>query len=122
MLNVLTYEFSKNFATFILEDHRIPANIDINERQWTGRFRANETSFRFICRHRFRNNREVVNLLNVFHRKVCFRFFVIDEKRTTVMKNLSIYSGHHIFAFLNSFLKILNRYDVLISISVILNK
>ena len=53
--------------------------------------------------------------------KFVFSFFVIDEKKTTLMKNLSIYFGHHIFAFLDSFLKILNRY-VLISISVILNK
>ena len=34
-LNVLTYEFSKNFATRILQKrldrHRIPTNIDVNE-------------------------------------------------------------------------------------------
>ena len=55
-LNVLTYKFSKNFATCILQlldDHRIPTNTDINERLWTGRFGANKTSLRFICRNRF---------------------------------------------------------------------
>ena len=36
-----------------LQDHRIPNNIDINERLWTGRFGANGTSLRFICKNRF---------------------------------------------------------------------
>ena len=37
----------------LLEDHRISTNIDINERLWTGRFGANGTSLRFICRNIF---------------------------------------------------------------------
>ena len=41
-------------------------------------------------------------------------FFVIDEKKTTLMKRLSIYFGHYSLAFLNSFLNILNKYNVLI--------
>ena len=53
---VLTYEFSKIFATFILqfflEDHRIPINIDINERIWFGRSGANGRSLMFVCRNR----------------------------------------------------------------------
>ena len=36
-----------------LQDHRIPNNIDINERLWTGRFGANGTNLRFICRNKF---------------------------------------------------------------------
>ena len=42
-----------NVFTKVLEDHRIPTNIDINERLWTGRFGGNGTSLRFICRNRF---------------------------------------------------------------------
>ena len=42
-----------NVFTKVLEDHRIATNIDINERLWTGRFGANRTSLRFICRNRF---------------------------------------------------------------------
>ena len=33
---------------------------------------------------------------------------------TTMMKSLSIYFGHHSLAFLNSFVNILNKYNVLI--------
>ena len=54
-----------------------------------------------------------MNLLNVFHHKVFSVSFVIDEK-TTVMKNLSIFFGHYSLAFLNSFLNISNKYNVLI--------
>ena len=75
----------------------IPTNIDINERLWTGRFGANGTSLRFIYRYRFlifKNNSEVANLLNVFRHKVFSFSFVMDEKKTTVMKSLSIYFGH----------------------------
>ena len=45
-------------------------------------FGANGTSLRFICRNKFlfKNNCEVVNLLNVFHHKVFSVSFVIDEK------------------------------------------
>ena len=50
--NVLM-SFCNVYFTRLLEDHRIPANIDINERLWTGRFGANGTSLRFICRNRF---------------------------------------------------------------------
>ena len=39
--------------TKLLEDSRVPTNIDINERLWTGRFGANGTSLRFIFRNRF---------------------------------------------------------------------
>ena len=42
-----------NVFTTVLEDHRIPTNIDINEILWTGRFGPNGTSLRFICRNRF---------------------------------------------------------------------
>ena len=42
-----------NVFTKVLEDHRISTNIDINERPWTGRYGANGTSLRFICRDRF---------------------------------------------------------------------
>ena len=55
-----------------------------------------------------------MNLLNVFHHKVFSVSFLISEKKTTVMKSLSIYFGHHSLAFLNSFLNILNKYNVLI--------
>ena len=40
------------YITKPLEDHRIPTNIDINERLWTGRFYAIGASLRFICRSR----------------------------------------------------------------------
>ena len=39
----------------------------------------------------FRNNCEVVNLLNEFHHKVFSVSFAIDQKKATVMKSLSIY-------------------------------
>ena len=42
-----------NVFTIVLEDHRIPTNTDINERLWTGRFGANGTILRFICKNRF---------------------------------------------------------------------
>ena len=62
----------------------------------------------------FRNNCEVVDLLNIFHHKFFSISFVIDEKETTVMKSLSVYFGHHSLAFLGSFLNILNKSKVLI--------
>ena len=58
----------------LLEDHRIPTNIDINESLWTGRFGANGTSLRFICRNRF------LYSLNVFYHNVFYVPFAIDEK------------------------------------------
>ena len=39
----------------------------------------------------FRNNYEVVNLLNEFPHKVFSVSFVIDQKKATVMKSFSIY-------------------------------
>ena len=49
-------------------------------------------------------------------RKGTFTLLLIDEKKTktTVMKILSSYFGNHSLAFLNSFLNILNKYNVLI--------
>ena len=43
-----------------------------------------------------------------------FPFLLLLIKKTTVMKSLSIYFGHHSLAFLNSFLNMLNKYNVLI--------
>ena len=62
----------------------------------------------------FRDNYVVVNLMHVFQPhdfsiKMFFVSFVINGKKTTVMKNLSIHFGHHSLAFLNSFLNILNK-------------
>ena len=62
----------------------------------------------------FRNNSEVVNLLNVFQYKVFPVSFVINEKKTTAMKSFSIYFGHYSLTFLNSFLNILNKYNILV--------
>ena len=62
----------------------------------------------------FRSNCEVVNLLDVFHHNIFSVSFVINEKKTTVMKSLFIYFGHHSLAFLNRLLNILNKYNVLI--------
>ena len=62
----------------------------------------------------FRNRCEFLNLLNVFQHKVFSVSLVINEKKTTVMKSLSIYFGHHSLAFLNSFLNILNKYNILV--------
>ena len=61
----------------------------------------------------FRNNCEVVNLLNVFYHKVSL-LLLLSMKKTTVMKSLSIYFGHHSLAFLDCFLNILNKCNVLI--------
>ena len=55
-----------------------------------------------------------MNLLNVFQHKVFPVSFVINEKKTAVMKILSIYFGHHSLAFLDSFLNILNKYNILV--------
>ena len=41
------------YFTKLLEDDRIPTNIDMNERLSTGRFGANGTSLRSIYRNRF---------------------------------------------------------------------
>ena len=46
-------EFCNVYFTKLLEHHRFPTNIGVNERLWTGRFGANGTSLRFICRNRF---------------------------------------------------------------------
>ena len=45
---ILPRDFTK-----LIEGNRVPTNIDIIERLWTGRFGANGTSLRFICRNRF---------------------------------------------------------------------
>ena len=62
------------------------------KRLWTGGFGASLVYMQVFI---FRNNCEVVKLLNVFHHKVFSVSFVIVEKKTTVMKSLSIYFGHH---------------------------
>ena len=112
-------EFCNLYFTKLLEDHRIPTNIDINGKLWTGRSGANGTRLRFTCR----NNCEVVNLLNVFHHKVFFPFLLLLMKKTTVMKSLSIYFEHFSLTFLYSFLNILTKYLMFQSwISIILNK
>ena len=105
-----------NVFTKVLEDHRIPTNIDINERLWTGRFGANGTSLRFICRNRFLYLGTTVKLWTywMYFTIKFFPFLLLLMKKTTVMKSLSIYFGHHSLAFLNSFLNILNKYNVLI--------
>ena len=36
------------YFTKLLEVHKVPTNIDINERLWSGRFGANGTSLSFI--------------------------------------------------------------------------
>ena len=110
-LNVLTYKFSKNFATCILqllEDHRIPTNTNVNERLWTGRFGANRTGLRFTWRNRFLYLGRTVKLWTYwmyFTIKFFSVSFVIDEKKLLWWK---------VFAFLNSFLNILNKYADLI--------
>ena len=43
------------------------------------------------------------------------------KKKTAVMKNLSIYFSHHSLAFLNSFLNILNKYNIFVLNKYILN-
>ena len=45
-----------------------------------------------------------------------FSFILLLMKKTTLLKNLSIYFGHHSLEILNSFLNILNEYNVLILI------
>ena len=51
-----------NVFTKVLEDHRIPTNTDVKERLWTGRFGANGTSLKFICRNRFLHLGKIVKL------------------------------------------------------------
>ena len=46
-------EFCNVYFTKLLADYRIPANICIYQRLWTGMFGANGTSLRFLCRNRF---------------------------------------------------------------------
>ena len=41
--------------------------------------------------------------------------FVINDKKTAVMKSLSIYFGHYSLAFLNSFLNTLNKYILVLN-------
>ena len=45
---------------------------------------------------------------------VFFPFLLLLMKKSTVMRILSIYFGHHSSAFLNIFLNILSKYNVLI--------
>ena len=78
---------------------------------------ANGTSLRFICRNRFFYLGITVKLwtywmyfIITFYSFSCYRW----KKKTTVMKSLSIYFGHHSFAFLKSFLNIFNKCNVLI--------
>ena len=51
-----------NVFTKVLEVHRIPTNIDINERLWTGRFGANGATLKITCRNRFLYLGTTVNL------------------------------------------------------------
>ena len=106
-----------NVFTKVLEDHRIPTNIDINERLWTGRFGANGTSLRFICRNRFLYLGTTVKLWTYwmyFTIKFFSVSFVINKRKATVIKSLSIYFEDHSLVFLNSFLNVLKKYNVLI--------
>ena len=52
-LNILTYEFFKEFSNVyfakLLEDHIIPTDTDINEKTVDGKFGANGTNMRFTC-------------------------------------------------------------------------
>ena len=114
-----------NVFTKVLEDHRIPTNIDINERLWTGRFGANGTSLRFICRNRFLYLGTTVKLWTYwmyFGIKFFSVSFAINEKKPfLLMKSLSIYFRHHSLAFLNCVLNILNKYNILVLNKYILN-
>ena len=101
----------------VLEDQKIPTNTGINEKLWTGTFGANGTSLRFICRNRFLYLGKTVKLWTYwmyFNIKFFSVTFVINEKKPTVMKSLSIYFGHHSLAFLWSFLNIFNKYNTLV--------
>ena len=100
----------------VLEAHRIPTNIDINERLWAGRFGANGTSLRFICRNRFLYLGTTVKLWTywMYFTIKFFPFLLLLMKKTTVMKSLSIYFRHHSSTILNSFLIVLNKYNVFI--------
>ena len=113
-----------NVFTKVLEDHRIPTNIDINGRLWAGRFGGNGTSLRFICRNRFLYLGTTVKLWTYwmyFSIKFFSVSFVINEKKTTVMKSLSIYFRHHSLAFLSRFWNILNKYNILVLNKYVLN-
>ena len=109
-------EFCNVYFTKLLEDNRIPTNMYINERPWTGRLGANGTSLRCICRNRFLYLGSTVKLWTcwMYFTIKFFPFLLLLTKKTTVMKSLSIYFGHHTLAFLNSFLDILNKYNILI--------
>ena len=110
-------EFCNVYFTKLLENHRIPTNIGINERLWTGQFGANGTSLRFICRNRFLYLGTTVKLWTYwmyFTIKFFPFFLLLIKKRTTVVKSLSIYFGHHSLSVLNSFWNILSKYNVLI--------
>ena len=95
-----------------LEDDRIPTDIDINER-----FEVNESLW-FLCKKRFLYLGTTVKLWTywVHFAMKCFSFILLLMKKTTLLKNLSIYFGHHSLEILNSFLNILNEYNVLILI------
>ena len=76
------------YFTKLSEDHRIPNNIGINERLEAKtrniKIRIKWNKFEVYMQEQvfiFRNNYEVVNLLNVFHHKVSFHFFVTDVKK-----------------------------------------
>ena len=69
----------------------------------------------------FRKNR-FLHLGKTMKLRICWMYFTIkffsvsfvtDEKRT-VTKSFSTYFGHHSLSSLNSFLNIMNKYDVLI--------
>ena len=101
----------------VLEDHRIPTNIDVKERLWTGRFGANRASLKFICRNRFLHLGKTVKLWTywMYFSIKFFPFYLLSmKKKTNVMKSLSICFGHHSLAFLNSFWNILNKYHILV--------
>ena len=97
-------ELCNVYFTKLFEDDRIPANIDIDERLWTGRFGAKSLSF--ICRNRFLYLGTTVKceLIECISSSTFFCFFYYQSK------SLSIYFGHHSLAFLNSFLNISNKY------------
>ena len=116
----LTYEFFKEFCnvyfTKLLEGHRVSTNIDINEKTMDGKFGANGTSLRFTCKNMllYLWKMKLSSFWMYFTIKFFFNLFCYWWKKSTATKNLPIYFGHHHLAFLNRFLNILNKNNVLI--------
>ena len=102
------------YFTKLLEVHKVPTNIDINERLWSGRFGANGTSLSFIWRNRFLYLGTTLKLWAywMYFTIKSFRFFCYRWKKKLLWRKAFRF-GHHSLAFLNSFLNILNK-DVLI--------